>query len=506
MRAVTTLEHAARSAPVAARPGRRPIDLAWASLTALVPAIVTLVGKMGAVDLAYHVRTGDMILSSGSIPRVDTFTFTVYGRPWLDQQWLAQVVFAWFFRYGGWATLAALQATLVAATFFPIYLACRAAGAQPRTASLLTIGGFVVASPALAMRPQLLALPLFAMTLWVLAGRAAHPGRLWLVPVFTALCSNVHGSFALFPLVVGIAWLDDLRTRSPLRWRTFTVGALSLLATLVNPFGPRVWSYAYDLSTNPVIRKTISEWAPVSLAQISGWFMVGSGLLVAGYFARRTRPVPWIALLTLAVFFVLAMAAQRAMVWWGLVTPVVMAGVLTERAAAHHDPADAIDAGPERAGGAPREPALPAIAIIATMLIGILILLPWWRGPGFQPYLNAAPPGLTKAVQGLPPGTRLFAHQPWGSWFEYAAPDVPVYVDSRIEIVPAQIWKDYSQVGFAGADWRQVLQRYDVQAIVAASTWPLIPDLEADPEWRVAYRDDDGVLLVRRGSDTAATG
>ncbi len=142
---------------------------------------------------------------------------------------------------------------------------------------------------------------------------------------------------------------------------------------------------------------------------------------------------------------------------------------------------------------------LPAIVIIATMLLGIAILLPWWRGPGFPNYLNAAPPGLTAQVQQLPPGTRLLVNQPWGSWFEFAAPDIPVFVDSRIEIVPANIWHDYGEVGFAGADWREVLQRYDVQAIVAdASSWKLIPDLEADPDWKVAYRDDDGVLFVRR--------
>src|SRR4249919_2973189 len=94
MRAVTTLEHSTRPLEAPIPTTHRPIDVAWAALTVLVPVMVTLIGKMGAVDLAYHVRTGDMILRTGSIPRVDTFTFTVFGRPWLDQQWLAQVVFA----------------------------------------------------------------------------------------------------------------------------------------------------------------------------------------------------------------------------------------------------------------------------------------------------------------------------------------------------------------------------------------------------------------------------
>ncbi len=89
-------------------------------------------------------------------------------------------------------------------------------------------------------------------------------------------------------------------------------------------------------------------------------------------------------------------------------------------------------------------------------------------------------------------------HQPWGSWFEFALPDIPVFVDSRIEIVPEDIWRDYGQVGFAGASWRDVLDKWDVQAIVASKDWKLLPILEQPGSgWREVYADDDGALFVR---------
>ena len=59
--------------------------------TFLIPAIVSLLSKMGSIDLAYHLRAGEDVLH-GNIPRVDTYTFTIPGTPWLDQQWLAQSV------------------------------------------------------------------------------------------------------------------------------------------------------------------------------------------------------------------------------------------------------------------------------------------------------------------------------------------------------------------------------------------------------------------------------
>jgi hypothetical protein len=257
---------------------------------------------------------------------------------------------------------------------------------------------------------------------------------------------------------------------------------------LANPFGFRVWTYAYELSTNPVIRDTISEWTPLTLATVPGWFAIGSALAIALFLIRRSDPTPWTSLLTLGIFFLLALSAQRAIVWWGMVAPVVLASLMRVRP----------KTGEAQGGAQARSSAGPAYAIIGVLLAAIVALAPWWRGSGFEPFLGAAPPGLTgAAADELAPGTRTLVHQPWGSWFEYALPDLPVFVDSRIEIVPDRIWHDYGQVGFSGAEWKSVLDDYDVQAIVAAADWDLVPVLRDDPGWRLTYQDEDGYLFVR---------
>jgi hypothetical protein len=467
--------------PVAEQTRRRPIDLAWASLVVLVPAVVALLSRMGTTDLTYHIRAGEDILRTHALPRIDTYTFSVAGQPWLDQQWGAQIVLALGRRYGGFATLAFLQAVLIGVAFWFIFLACRARGAATRTASSLTVVGFLVASPTLAMRPQLIALPLFAATLWALASRGFAPKRLYVIPVLAAVCANVHGSFTIFPLVVGLTWLQDATRHVPGSRRLLWLTLITAAATLINPFGLDAWRYAYDLSTNPIIRDTISEWAPVTVTDVSGLFMIGSALAVVAFLARRGRPVPWITLLWLLTFFMLAMAAQRAIVWWGMVTPIVLSELLPGE--------------DQRAGE--RESATPAIAIVATMSIAVLILLPWWRP---NDLLSQAPPGITAYVQQhIPPGAKMFVHQPWGSWFEYVTPDRPVFTDSRIEIIPKDIWEDYGQVGFAGADWRDVLDKWRPDVIIAAKDWDLIPDLEkSDSGWVRVYLDDDGEIFVPR--------
>ena len=92
---------------------RLSFDRLWVVLALGLPALLSLLVAMPAVDLAYQVRAGDEILASGALPRVDTWTFTVAGTPWLDQQWLAQVLLSVFHGIGGWELLAVVRAGLV---------------------------------------------------------------------------------------------------------------------------------------------------------------------------------------------------------------------------------------------------------------------------------------------------------------------------------------------------------------------------------------------------------
>ena len=81
-----------------------------------------------------------------------------------------------------------------------------------------------------------------------------------------------------------------------------------------------------------------------------------------------------------------------------------------------------------------------------------IALLPVWRplDPALgapQGVVGLAPPGITAALRGLArPGDRLFDPQPWGSWFEFALPTLPVAIDSRIELFPTSVWDTYDSI------------------------------------------------------------
>ena len=299
----------------------------WIAIAVLLPALVALLVPLPAVDLAYQVRAGELILVTGHLPSADTFTFTVAGEPWLDQQWFAQVALALGYRLGGWELLAVLRAGIVGGIVVLLVATALARGAGPRTAAILALAGFAVMAPALALRPQLLGILLFAALTWLVADRTRHPRRLWTAPLLILLWANVHGSFVLAPAILGYAWLDDLLRRRP--WHeTFVVLVVGSLASVLTPFGASVWGYAADIGASPVIASQVSEWQRTTPLSVTGALFYGSVVLV-GLLLVRGR-----AALSLADWGLFAGLAGigawtvRGVAWWPIGAVLLVATAL----------------------------------------------------------------------------------------------------------------------------------------------------------------------------------
>ena len=466
----------------------------WAVLAVLLPVLGTLIANLSSVDLAYHLRAGEQILSGGGIPRTDTWTFTAAGSPWLDQQWGAQTILAAVYHVAGWTGLVILRAALVGLLFGLLFLTCRLRGADIRRAAWLTLAAFLVSAVALALRPQLFGMVLLAATLVIVAGRHRWPRLLWLVPIIVVAWANLHGSFFLGPVVVGLAWLEDLHDRQPAAWRTLAVGVVAAVAAVVNPFGPDVWGYAVGLSTNSEVTARITEWQPTSLRIVPGMLFFGSALAVAILLARRPGAVSWPTLAWLGVFFIIGAYAIRGVAWWPFGAAYAIAGLLGGAASEATAPA-------RTSRGSPRINA----AIVAALIVVGIILLPIWRptDPGLRAPVGVvghAPPGVTAALRNIArPGDRLFNPQPWGSWFEFALPDVPVALDSRIEVFPPQVWDDYAAVTDGVVGWEAILDRWGVTIVVVPADDEAFVERLRNAGWNAAYADEDAVILTADG-------
>ncbi len=475
------------------------IDAAWAAIAVLVPTIVTFLTPTLAIDLAYQIRAGELMLDSHRVVSTDPFTFTMAGQPWLNQQWGAQVLLGAVFRLGGWSGIVVLRGLLIAGIVALLYLACRARGVRPRTAALLTLAGWLIGIEILGqLRPQLFGLLLFSLCVWAIATRHAHPRRIWLVPLAVLPWASLHGSFPLAIVLLGFAWLEDRRAFPRIARADLLAAGAAFVVTFANPYGYRAWTYIWDLSTDPVVSKQVSEWGPPSIHTWTGFFFFASVLAVGALFARSERRVAWLPLFELAVFAVLALLAGRGIAWWGLYAPVVIAGVLAADPAAQ--PAAVQDDGSR----------LPAI-VIAALVVLMLVAIPTHVGvdpvDGGPALLLFAPEQLVQVAEGCAaPGTRVYTSQVYASWTEFSAPELPVMVDSRIELFPIDVWRDYFTVTNGQDGWQGVLDRWNVDVLIVhrAQSEGLEAVIDRDPGWHRVIDTEAGAVYARAGVDCGA--
>jgi hypothetical protein len=463
-------------------------DQVWAVLVWVVPAIAVLLSKMPINDLAYGIRAGQLMLDGTTILRVDPFTFTVFGTAWHDQQWGAQIALHIASLPLGWAGLVLLRAAIVASAFGVTFRATRRGTGDSMSAALLTLGGLVVAilmPGTLALRAQLLAVPLFLLTTWILRRRAGHPVSLvWLIPI-TVVWANLHGSFILVPVLTTIAFAADLMERADTRRWTGPVAVLSALAAMANPWGYGIYGYVAGLTTAPIVREVIDEWRPLwRLFPAGPAFLAALVAIVILYVRGRLRRPTLEEGLGLVTFGLLAIASGRNVLWACLYVPPVLGAMWVRHAAREPDrsPMGAV-----------------VVALLCTLLIvGTVKVVTTDPAEGL---LEEAPLGVTAALREVArPDSRVFDGW-WGSWFIEAAPEIPMFVDARAELFPQQIWDDYFAISDARGDWRARLDRWGIDVIVAAPDHQarLLEVLAGEPDWTEVYRDADGSIFVREG-------
>jgi hypothetical protein len=511
----------------------------WTFLGVALPTLAALLAPMPSVDLAYQLRAGAGILAGNGIPAIDTWTFTIAGAPWLDQQWGAQVLLAAVYQAAGWTGLALLRAALVGATFWLVMATLRSMGCAARPAALLALGAFVVAAPALALRPQLFAIVLFAASLAILADRARHPRRLLLLPLIAIAWANLHGSFPLIVVVLGLGWADELgrvlvaraairpghgpgRATAAIRGSTglALLAAISAAVTLVNPFGIDAWRYVAGLAADPSVTSAVTEWRPPSPLEPTGAIFYVSLLIALTIVVLRIRadrnrvgPATFAPIATLVAFGLLGVVTARGLAWWALILPISTSalahdGSLTRFLPRRLGVLRTLFTGPGAQASARlnRPSQLNTIVALLLILVGIG-LLPVWRpiGPSGVPVaaLSFAPQGIAAKLDALvhsrdPSGqARVWAPQLWGSWLEFAVPSVQVAVDSRIELFPAQVWSDAAQVSTVGPFWNSILDRDEVNVVIAsADETRLRTSLQSTGVWQQVYADDDGSIWV----------
>ena len=208
----------------------------------LLTGLFTLAARgIADPDFWWHLRTGQYIVQTHSVPHQDIYSFTNYGRPWIAHEWLSEVLIYSLYRLAGWAGLMASFAAVTTASFWLAYRRCTP-DSRPYLAGVATLVAAIATIPFWGVRPQILSLLLTSAFLYLL-GRYRASGNelyLWSLVPLTVLWVNLHGGYVLGLTHTDIAWLGP---RTPLGAPGFwlaAIASLALASSLVTAYFLRV--------------------------------------------------------------------------------------------------------------------------------------------------------------------------------------------------------------------------------------------------------------------------
>ena len=507
------------------RPARWPVSVVhlW-PLTVLLGIFAFLnTHPIRPHDFWWHMAVGREILATGHIPTVDTFSFTAAGTPYPSYAafWLPEVVLYGLYTLGGPALVVFVHSLTVTAAYgLTIALAWRISG-NPRIAAAATLFAAALGINDWNVRPQAFTFFLAPLFLWAVheirrgAGFSLQPcirgsGLRWLAvfPLGVALWVNCHGSFPLGLLIVGLWGADEVwgavrggeggrGSARPLPRIAAAASALALAAaaSLLNPRGPGALSYLAGMSVHPVIQGMVPEWAPPTFSTLTGALFLTGLLATAALLAISPRRPEPLELLLFLAFGALGLRTVRGAIWFGLALAPVWAAHLsavfgTSLRSVPHYKGD-----------------LPATLLAVMLTASALVTLPWFKErlplpPAKAGLISAETPvAATEFLlrERLP--SPLFHAMPFGSYLVWAAqPEYPVFVDSRIELYPVEVWLDYLHISAAGCGWEERLARYGVRTLMLSPQEQpaLVAAARASPRWRQVYEDTAAILFVRQ--------
>ena len=471
---------------------------------ALPLAALTLTNKADP-DLWMHLRAGRLMVQTRDVPRHDPFSFAIEGAPWVDHEWLFQLLAFGIFAGFGAAGLMVAKGLIGAATMVNLYVSASArAESLPVRAFVFLASSAVVVCLGFTVRPQIITL--LGCSLIVLVHQLSRKGgarestALDFAPWILVPWSWFHGGFAagasLFVLIAIGEAMNNRPRGKMLANLLFAVGA-----TALNPYGFGLWGKVLEMLSGPTLSRYLVEWRPFWASGVGlyrGIILFFAALLAVAFVGddeRRENSSEW--LLAAAGLAASVMSVRHLLLLSILAVPALAIGF--EKLRRRSTPSTPNAAVLNVFGTA-------IVVLFAGLAFAIFYEVPVHEGvplgalvygekePGWLVYPKGAADFLN---------ARGFAGKVWsdasvgGYLVWHLKPECRTFLDGRTDLYPVDVLTDYAAVMAAAPGWESIVARRAPDLLLLPIGVPLAAAVQASGAWRAVYRDPDYVAFER---------
>jgi len=277
-------------------------------------------------DFGWHLKTGELILKRG-VPKIDWYSFTFSNFPWIDHEWLTDILIYKLYSFFDYKITLLFFLILVSLAFL-IFLERRFFWYYFGISLL----GLFACSGFLGVRPQLITI-LFIAVLWkeIREFLDSEKNLIYFCPLLFLFWVNLHGGFSAGIFLLFLVLILELLKKSsffkkiifrcfslqkikeqslPKIKTFFFLSLFSFLATLINPYGLRIYEEVWRSAGDYFLTFHIAEWLPLFFGSFSLSLILFIALFLSLCFLFYKK-IDLTYLIVLFVFLFFALFHQR---------------------------------------------------------------------------------------------------------------------------------------------------------------------------------------------------
>lgn len=479
-------------------------------------------------DINWILKTGEYIYTNGfKIPQTDLFSYTHPALHWVVYQWLFEVIAYVVFSIGGYTSLGTFTTLMLAFLILGLYVIQRKLSVNPLYSIISILPGFFLLKNMWYTRPAIFTY-LFVAILILLLIKAEKISLkyLYALPVLFLLWANIHLGFTfgillllLYLIYVGVRYfiVNEYKSIGFIKTLSFCT-ALSILATLLTPYGAELYTYMVDLINSPHMNANINELLSPDFHKVKYLFFIImlASIITLSHWAKKPHLY---LLICLAITCSMSLSFLRNIPFF-VIFAVPVLGIFIQNlheSVVNNDnikqfirkPVLFIDYIQRKEDSFASEDFNINRIYINVVIIAlfIIILLPLQNNPAFKntflfsmDYTKHRPfNAYNFALKYKIPGN-LFTTPPWGSYaISKLYPEYKTFVDTRFDMYGDKFFKNSYDILEAQPGWEKLLKKHNVNWIVLPLDSLLASRLRHDPKnhWKEIYKDDAAYIFVK---------
>jgi hypothetical protein len=468
-------------------------------------------------DLWWYLAMGRFIISTHTFPLENIFSYTAPQFPMVDHEWIPELVFLRLYLSGGFPWLYAFKSLMILGTFLVMHALARRKGVPSELCSLAVMISIVFAKGALYfdIRPYIFTYLFVALLLFILEDyrERKKAKTLAALPVLSLIWVNSHGGFILFFAVMALYFIAEasnvisLEKKGAARWSSLlplgTAGLVSLLLSLVNPYGLKLLVYPFSFFGSSFFKANLLEWQPPRLLG-ADWPFLLFLIVLALSMVLNVRKIRLFEGLAFLLFSYLALTAVRQITIFCIVA-IPFTAILLERLYAELSKIKAMN---------PHHVSFFAGWRRTCALLASFLALFFMAYRSFFPidYRNLSMEHALFPVYGMEfikanhVTQPLFNPYEWGGYMLWKLyPPYRVFIDGRANTsYPEEVYRESLMVMFGEKGWEEILDRYEVKSVLCNKylmeknpRYRLGHILGSDRRWVLLYEDRVEMLYLR---------